>query len=71
MGGHVFKRKGQGGLPIEGGRSDLFIAEEMVSGQSEAAFDAAEERSHPSGSSGLWFRGLGAYRPCVFGGGAD
>lgn len=38
MGGHVFRREGSSRLPIEGGRSGLFIATEMVSGQTAAAF---------------------------------
>lgn len=38
MAGHVFKRKGKGRLPIAQAKSGLFIAEEMIKGASEAAF---------------------------------
>lgn len=47
MGGHVYKRTGKGRLPIEGGRSGLFIPAEMVSGTSEAVFYATVERELP------------------------
>lgn len=38
MGGQVLKRSGSKRLPLKGVKSGLFIAEEMVKGQSEAAF---------------------------------
>jgi len=40
MGGQVLKRSGSSRLPIHGVKSGLFIPEEMVKGQSEAAFYA-------------------------------
>jgi hypothetical protein len=44
MGGHVFRRVGSSRLPIEGGKSGLFIPTEMVSGQSATAFYAVVDR---------------------------
>ena len=38
MGGAVLKRKGAKRLPIGGQKSGLFIPDEMISGESEAAF---------------------------------
>lgn len=40
MDGNVFVRKGRGRLPIEGGRSGVYIPTEMLRGQSLASFDA-------------------------------
>lgn len=59
MGGHVFKRAGSGRLPIEGGRSGLFIPEEMVSGQSEAAFNSTVDRDLPGRIAHELYRVLG------------
>lgn len=39
MDGNVFVRKGKARLPIEGGRSGVYIPEQMLEGQSLAAFD--------------------------------
>ncbi|MFT0875725.1 hypothetical protein VRZ08_04130 [Rhodopseudomonas sp. G2_2311] len=48
MGGHVYKRIGKNRLPIEGGRSGLFIPEEMISGRSADAFRSTIERELPN-----------------------
>lgn len=40
MDGNVFIRKGRGRLPIEGGRSGVYIPTEMLQGRSLTAFDA-------------------------------
>jgi hypothetical protein len=40
MDGNVFIRKGKGRLPIEGGRSGVYIPTEMLQGRSLASFDA-------------------------------
>ncbi len=40
MDGNVFIRVGKGRLPIEGGRSGVYIPTEMLQGRSLAAFDA-------------------------------
>jgi hypothetical protein len=39
MDGNVFVRKGKRRLPIEGGRSGVYIPEQMLEGQTLAAFD--------------------------------
>lgn len=39
MDGNVFVRKGKSRLPIEGGRSGVYIPEQMLEGQTLAAFD--------------------------------
>ena len=44
MGGAVLKRTGKGRLPLQGQRSGLFIAEDLISGQSEQAFNSTVER---------------------------
>lgn len=59
LGGHVFKRKGKGRLPIKAGRSGLYIAEEMVSGQSEATFNATVDRKLPGRIAHELYRVLG------------
>ncbi len=42
MGGHVFQRSGLSRLPIEGGRSGLFIPKEMTSGSTASTFAACQ-----------------------------
>lgn len=39
MGGHVFGRTGSGRLPIQGGRSGLWLPDELIAKESAAAFD--------------------------------
>ena len=39
MDGNVFVRRGKGRLPIEGGRSGVYIPTEMLQGQTLASFD--------------------------------
>lgn len=59
MGGHVFIRLGKRKLPIEAVKSGLFIPTEMVSGSSEAAFNATVERELPARIAHELFRVLG------------
>ena len=48
MGGNVFRRAGRGRLPIEQVRSGLFIPNEMINGQSAAAFLATVKALLPA-----------------------
>lgn len=59
MGGHVFKRTGAGKHPIEKLKSGLFIPDEMISGQSEAAFNSTVERELPGRIAHELYRVLG------------
>lgn len=59
MGGHVYKRTGTARLPIEGGRSGLFIPNEMVTGSSEAAFYSTIESQLPDRIAHELYRVLG------------
>lgn len=47
MGGHVFRRTGLSRLPIEGGRSGLYIPKEMVTGATAGAFFQVVQRDLP------------------------
>lgn len=59
-GGQVFARKGRRRLPIEVKRSGLFIPEEMITGQSEAAFYGTVTRELPGRLAHELYRILGA-----------
>lgn len=60
MGGAVFQRTGQGRSPIKAVKSGLFIADEMVSGASEQAFNTTVERELPPRLAHELYRVLGA-----------
>ncbi len=47
MGGHVFNRVGKNRVPIELQKSGVVIPAEMISGATEAAFNATTERDLP------------------------
>lgn len=47
MGGHVFRREGADRLPIQGGRSGLYIPTELITGQTAAAFQAGAAKVGP------------------------
>lgn len=59
MGGAVLKRTGRGRLPIKGQRSGLFIADELISGQSKDAFNSTVERELPGRIAHELYRVLG------------
>lgn len=59
MGGAVLKRTGRARLPIKGQRSGLYIAEELISGQSEQAFNSTVERELPGRIEHELYRILG------------
>lgn len=59
LGGVVLKRVGKGRKPLKTIRSGLFIAKEMVSGQSEAAFYATVDRDLPGRIAHELYRVLG------------
>ena len=48
LGGHVFRRTGAGRLPITVVRSGLYIPQELVKGESAAAFDSTVRRDLPA-----------------------
>jgi hypothetical protein len=59
LGGVVMKRVGKHRKPLQTIRSGLFIAEEMVKGQSEAAFYATIDRDLPDRIAHELYRVLG------------
>lgn len=59
MGGQVFKRIGRARMPIKGGKSGLFIPDEMVIGASQAAFYSTVERDLPGRIAHELYRVLG------------